>query len=723
MTSNQPVRSYEKRIALTFGGLVLAAMLIFVILTLILNARTQEIEENRLSATLAETLSEAIGRVSFSGKYQMRLLVQEMQAKIPGIVFIAVDDLDGRLLAHSKQDLNDVYEDDETSDFIVECARSGKAAFREYKDTNRRKIKEVAVPYKGGLYGEVQGVVRAGMDIGDVRAARVTLMIFLIVIGIVITSAAIVLVLRFGRKFGGEMGDLAQQLESIIENSPVAMAVFFRDGKVHRLNRKFIEVFGYSLDDKMNVPDWFPMVYPDPEYRKKVSSIWFEKIEKYRQGKEPFDKMETRVRCKDGSNKIIEFYYEEIGDYCITSFSDVTDRKKAEEERLEMERQVLHVQKLESLGVLAGGVAHDFNNILMAIMGHADIARMRVSADSPAATSLDEIVRASQKASDLSRQMLAYSGRGRFIIEPISISNLIREISQLLSASISKKAKLVLDLDAKLPAVEADATQMRQVIMNLITNASEAIGKNEGIINVHTGTAFFSRADLGKAYLGSDIPEGEYVFLSIKDNGCGMDSDTISRIFEPFFTTKFTGRGLGMSAVLGIIKGHHGAIRIESEPGKGSEFTVVLPPSAGAEVVHAPKTGDWKGVGTILLVDDEESVLKVSRQMLEIIGYRVIPALGGEEAAELYAVNKAEISLVILDLTMPGMDGVETYRRLKEIDSRVRVIISSGYTEEEISARFGGDQPSGFIQKPYSKSNITDILRRVTERTENVSSG
>lgn len=707
----RPVRSYERRIAVAFGGVTLSAMIVFVFVTFILNANTQKNEENRLSASLAVTLSEAIGRVSFSGKHQTRLLVEEIREKIPALSYIAVDDLEGHIVAHSDSSFNDTKEDSETADIVKTSIRTGKAAFREYTSASGRRIREVAVPYRGGLYGDVLGVVRAGMDVADIRRDRLILALVLFSIGLLLTGGAIGAVFYMGNKFGGEMRSLAEKLDGIVENSPIAMSIFDANGRVQRLNRKFTELFGYTIEEVPTVDDWFPLAYPDSTYRERLRKLWHDQIDAYMRTGQPFNPVEAAVRCKDGSEKIIVFYFESIGDVGITTFTDVTERKTAEESRIAMERQMLHVQKLESLGVLAGGMAHDFNNILMAMMGHAELARLRLPKDSPAVKSLDEIVNAARRASDLSRQMLAYAGRGKFIIEPVDISHLISDIAQLLSSSISKQAKLVLSLGNGLPAVEADATQLRQVVMNLITNASEAIGDSEGTIDVETGTAHFRRKDLDSAILGTEIPEGDYVFIRIRDTGCGMNRETLGRIFEPFFTTKFTGRGLGMAAVMGIIKGHRGAIRIDSEPGRGSEFTVLLPPSSNRALRTASEPGGWTGHGNILLVDDEESIRNVSVQMLAMLGFQALTAQDGNEAVRIYAERTSSIDLVILDLTMPGMDGVETLRKLREISTSVRVVISSGYTADEINARFADNAIAGFIQKPYDQTQLALALR------------
>jgi PAS domain S-box-containing protein len=399
----------------------------------------------------------------------------------------------------------------------------------------------------------------------------------------------------------------------------------------------------------------------------------------------------------------------------LLAVNDITERKWAEEKRLQLERQMQQTQKLESLGVLAGGIAHDFNNLLTIILGNASLALDELPPLSTARDSLKAIEQTSLRAAELCRQMLAYSGKGRFVIENIRLGMLIGEMISLLKASITKKAILNLNLKEPLPALRGDPSQIRQIVMNLVINASEALGDNPGVITLSTGLMECSREYLSEAYLDESLTEGLYVWLEVSDTGCGMDPQTQRRIFEPFFTTKFTGRGLGLSAVLGIVRGHQGALKVYSEPGKGTTFKVLFP-AVRQETAAAPrptevKPVDWKGTGTILLVDDEESVRTLGSRMLERIGFRVLTAMDGREALEIYRAGHDEIALVLLDLTMPDLDGEETFRELRRIDPKVRVVMSSGYTESEITPRFAGKRLTGFLQKPYTMAALMDCLR------------
>ncbi len=408
----------------------------------------------------------------------------------------------------------------------------------------------------------------------------------------------------------------------------------------------------------------------------------------------------------------------------------IAESKQAEEEKLALERQVRHAQKLESLGLLAGGIAHDFNNILMAILGSADLALDELSPMSPARGNLQTIVKASKRAAELAKQMLAYSGKGRFVVEPIDAGGLIEEISHLLEVSISKKSVLKHNLAQNLPTFDGDVTQIRQVIMNLITNASEAIGDKSGVIALSTGAM-----DCDRAYLddinevvraGLDPPsEGVYTYIEVADTGCGMDTETIEKVFDPFFTTKFTGRGLGMSAVLGIVRGHKGVLKITSEVGKGTTFKVLFPANElhdnGFAVQRKGEAEgkDWCGSGTVLIADDEETVCTVGKQMLERLGFSVLTAPDGREALKVFREHADEFVCVLLDLTMPHMDGEEAFRAMRRLHPDVPVILCSGYNERDATQRFAGKGLAGFIQKPYNMTTLREKLAEVLrgERT------
>lgn len=422
----------------------------------------------------------------------------------------------------------------------------------------------------------------------------------------------------------------------------------------------------------------------------------------------------------DAELSAVPFRYDKQ-DGTLVFFRDISDRIRAEEQRVKIEHQIQQTQKLESLGVLAGGIAHDFNNILMAVLGHADLALTELSPMSPARESIREIERAARRAGELCRQMLAYSGRGNFVIETINLRDLLEEMIHLLKTSITKKAILNLNLEKNLPCMRGDATQIRQVIMNLVINASEAIGERSGVITISTGAMECTPEYLAETYLDEELEPGLYIWVEVSDSGCGMDRETRNRLFEPFFTTKFTGRGLGMAAVLGIVRGHSGALKVYSELGKGTTFKILFPAVEEGSCVERKDDAhlrDWTGKGVVLLVDDEETIRALGKKMLEKIGFDVLVASDGKEALQIYGRHKDEIDLVLLDLTMPRMNGEETFRELRRIDSNVNVLISSGYTESEITSRFAGKGLAGVVQKPYTMSMLKEHLRRALNKEE-----
>ena len=392
--------------------------------------------------------------------------------------------------------------------------------------------------------------------------------------------------------------------------------------------------------------------------------------------------------------------------YLLAGISrDLTDERRSQE-------ALRQTQKLESLGVLAGGIAHDFNNLLSAVLGNLNLAQLKLPAGAPSEPYLKNMESTILRAADLTRQMLAYSGKGRFVVEALDLSRLVEEITHLLSVSISKKAVLRYDLSGALPAIEADATQVQQVVMNLVTNASEAIGDRDGIISIATGIRELDQQAVDMLFAGQELAPGRFVTLQVSDTGCGMAPELLTRIFDPFFTTKASGRGLGLSAMLGILRGHKAGIKIYSELGKGSVFQVYFRASESA--VLARETLESAAVlpfrGRVLLVDDETDLRTSIAGMLEHLGFDVEQAADGQEALEVF--QSGAFALVLMDLTMPRMDGKEAFQRMKEADPKVRVILSSGYNEQDAIQQFLGRGLAGFIQKPYQLKTLVEALEK-----------
>ena len=370
---------------------------------------------------------------------------------------------------------------------------------------------------------------------------------------------------------------------------------------------------------------------------------------------------------------------------------DITEQRRSE-------AAVRHAQKLESLGVMAGGIAHDFNNLLAVVMGNASLALEEIPRDTIAAACLEDVKKASERAGELTEQLLAYAGKGELELEEIDVSRLVRDVAELISVSIPKGVMVRYRLEERLPAVTGDASQLRQIVMNLIMNGAEAVGEGDGSVTVETGCA-----------PGPD----PRVLLRVSDTGCGMDEATRARIFDPFFSTKFAGRGLGLAATLGIVSSHRGSLRVESEPGRGSSFTVLLPcrDAPARAVASSAQPPPWRGRGTVLVVDDDDAVRAMASRILHSAGLAVLSACDGVEALRVYREHGEGIDAVLLDVTMPHMNGERAWRALREIDPAVRVVLSSGYPEREVSRSLRGEEGLLFVHKPYEKRDLVERMR------------
>ncbi len=399
----------------------------------------------------------------------------------------------------------------------------------------------------------------------------------------------------------------------------------------------------------------------------------------------------------------VHAYPSEIG--LSVYFRDVRERRQ-------MDEKLRETAKLESLGVMAGGIAHDFNNLLTGILGNASLL---TELPDPLDRELaQDIVKASERAADLTRQMLAYSGKGKFLIQEIDLSSQVRDILRLIKPMVDRRAEIQLALAEKLPCVEADQGQIQQLVMNLVINAAESLQGKPGSVTITTNAVNLDNEAASRLLGAQDLLPGLYACLQVEDTGCGMDEATRAKIFDPFFTTKFTGRGLGLAAVSGIVRGHKGAIRVNSTLGKGTTFRVWLP-AVKQSSVRAPEQQHkkWSGKGTILIIDDEEIVRRVDRVSLEGMGYEVILATDGQNGLDLFQKNIHRVSLVVLDMVMPVMGGEETLNELRKLRPEIPVILSSGYHEAEVVRRFSGQHISGFLQKPYTANALTESIREI----------
>lgn len=394
---------------------------------------------------------------------------------------------------------------------------------------------------------------------------------------------------------------------------------------------------------------------------------------------------------------------------------NIIRRKSIQNELKKSQEQMFHVQKLESLGVLSGGIAHDFNNLLTAILGYSELTISEIQQNDckNIIKNINEIKSASLKAADFVKQILIYSGKSKAITKPLNMSQLIKDMGKLLEVAISKKTNLIYEINDKDIYIEGDSSQLSQIFMNLIVNASESLNNKEGFVKIKTDLVYLKKDFLKNTNINYSNKEGEYILIEITDNGCGIEKDKLSKIFEPFYTTKFTGRGLGLSAVVGIVKNHNGIIKVESELNKGTTFKIYFPVSKNIVTSeNVTEKQSFKGKGLILLIDDEEIIRKSGKQILEHINFEVITASNGLEGIELFKKFKNEIECVILDLIMPNMDGKEVFEHLIKLDENVNVILCSGYSESDIEKYFENKKISGILEKPYKINQLKEILSK-----------
>lgn len=508
----------------------------------------------------------------------------------------------------------------------------------------------------------------------------------------------------------------------IMHNSPVGMIMLNADGRLVFANERAETILGLE-HDAAAVPMFVSRRDPESELPKpRLPAEMQEAVERC----EPFQHAQYPYARPDGRevwlaiNSVPLFSEDDACLGFVSVFEDVTAHVRADAERREVEGRLQQTQKLESLGVLAGGIAHDFNNLLMGILGNAELVLDDLPANSLLCENMGEINKAARRAAELAQQMLAYSGRGSYRIDWYNLNTVVREMAKLVTVSISKKVELVFNLDPDLPMLKGDTTQIRQIVMNLITNAADAIGDEAGLIRLSTAMATVDEAYLQASFVDDGLAAGEYVFFEVRDTGSGMDAATVQRIFDPFFTTKFTGRGLGLAAVLGIIRAHKGAIRVDSAPGEGTTIRVLLPHAESRDSIQTPEVAEeeervWRGNGVVLVVDDQAQVLEVAKRMLERMGFSVLTASSGFACIDLYRKYAGEVACVIVDLTMPDGDGEFTVKALREMDAAVPVVLASGYSEHEVAERFAGQGVRGFLEKPYRMAELRNIMRAALE--------
>jgi len=498
----------------------------------------------------------------------------------------------------------------------------------------------------------------------------------------------------------------------------VAVQGYGPDGTVRYWNAASESLYGYAAAEAIgrNLVD---LIIPPPmrdEVRKAVHHM--------ATSGEPIPAAELQLMRKDGvlvsvfsSHAVVNVPGLGPELYCLDI--DLTERKKEEEQRLELERRLLNAQKLESLGVLAGGIAHDFNNLLTGVLGNLELATTELGATASLRPLLDDAILSARRAADLTHQMLAYTGRQRFHPEQVDLNRVIRDQIHLLHAALPGETALHLELASMLPAFTADPEQLRQLLVNLVTNAAEAIGRAPGTVEVRTGVEYCDTARLARSHLEEKPTPGRFAFVEVIDTGCGMDAATQQRLFDPFFSTKFAGRGLGMPVVLGIVRAHRGALFVDSSPGRGTTVRALFPapresalPPAVAPEATAPEA---RPAGLlVLVVDDEEPVRKIAQRMGQRLGFEVLTANDADAGIALLRTHAATVACAVLDLTMPTMDGIECLRAMRAIQPNLPAVLASGFAVTTIEARHADAGFTAFLQKPFTMEQFAAVIRQAT---------
>jgi two-component system cell cycle sensor histidine kinase/response regulator CckA len=504
-------------------------------------------------------------------------------------------------------------------------------------------------------------------------------------------------------------------LERLFADSPIPIQIVDTAGEARRQNEAHAAFTAAIAGQKLVTGDALDRKQEDSEKRMLERALAGEAVtyefaveRGMPEGAEYFERLLAPVTGSDGSVKAVA---------CITM--DITDRRRIEEEKRRLHAQFLHAQKLESLGVLAGGIAHDFNNLLVAVLGNAGLMLRQLPPDSPLRVHAQGIETAAQRAAEVARQMLAYSGKARFAVESVDLNHLLRETAELLRLSVSRRAALVYEFAPEIPVTRADPTQLRQVVMNLLTNASESMESRPGRITLRTGSTTMTAEAIGRCIGGTEAPPGDYVFLEVEDEGVGMSSETMNRVFDPFFTTKLTGRGLGLAGVFGIVRGHRGCIALTSREERGTTFRILLPvartlaPAPYTRQLRAESADRIPRQGLVLVVDDEPDVRRVAAQMMASFGLETIEADDGFEAIRCADQLRGRLVAILLDMTMPVVDGREVCTRVRKMGIDVPIVLTSGY---EVDVTTETAEPNvHFLAKPYSLRDLTRVLSQAFE--------
>ena len=509
------------------------------------------------------------------------------------------------------------------------------------------------------------------------------------------------------------------RLRSLFKMAPVPLATVSLNGGILDVNDRLTEVMGYTMDDAPTMDHWWRLAYPDPDYRKRLVGGWQGTIDRAAKSPTPVTMGEIRVTCKNGAERTMIVGANRIDNSLLISFFDITARKNAEAEREKLQEQLLQAQKLEAVGVLAGGVAHDFNNMLGAIIGFAELAIEATDNDSPQYKYLENILQAARHSADLTGQLLAFARKQTIAPAVLDLNASVEGLLKILSRLMGENIELAWRPGPGPCTVRLDPSQLNQVVTNLCINARDAI-VDVGNITIETDTLFF---DQDYCDTHAEFTPGEYVMLAVSDNGVGMDRQTMDHVFDPFFTTKKQGKGtgLGLATVYGTVKQNKGFINVYSEPGNGSTFRVYFPRHRAEDDPDRPEprkeplaTGCKE---TILIVEDDPVLLEMGTIMVQRLGYSVMAAATPQEAMELVDTHGTAIDLMITDVVMPEMNGKDLAARIRSIHPGIRLLFMSGYTANVIVHQGVLEEGIDFIQKPFSLQNLAAKVREVLDRT------
>ena len=554
--------------------------------------------------------------------------------------------------------------------------------------------------------------------------ATLPLALLMFVCGAVLVWLAMCLRRNADRRKNSDDCDPSQtQLKEILQHSRAALYKFdFTTGQFEYLSPACFSLTGYVAEElkQMGLNELLQSVHPEDQ-----ENIFRLMTELRRKSKEREWQgvVEYRFMHRDGQYRSLSDHlcvvYDSSGEASVVSGSvrDVTQVARLEGSLRVLERKFHESQKMAGLGLLSSGIAHDFNNLMTVVLGNAELALQEKGGI--ASGPLDEIKKTSLRAAELANQMLVYTGKTTLVVSSINLSAVVREMGALLDVSISKKAEIKYCLSEDIPFIRGDVSQIRQVAMNLITNASEAIGDHQGVIAIDIHEVYLRPGEVEDMYPSGSVVPGQHVLLEVSDTGVGMDEQTLNRIFDPQFTTKVTGRGLGLASLLNAVQRHNGAVEVESHVGKGTVFRVYFPVEERVEeeVSGAPthSSENWSGYGMALIADDEEAIRSITTTLLERRGFEVISAADGQEAVDLYTQHAEDVTFLLLDINMPGLNGLEAALRIRHINPNVPILFMSGYPREEVMERFEDKEHTDFIKKPFEIVALTKTIRSVME--------